>query len=409
MEQLRKFNFKTISHSTNQQINKSKSIMTNPNDIYSIQEHPNQSGQSNQSNQSDQSNKSNQRDPNVPPIYIQLPPQQTFGCGALLVKFIVGIAIFFVCGLLMLVTLSIIGATMSETIEELSHQESVLTEKFVKGNSKSKNKIAILTISGIIRSEEDGFVAKQIRQISSDANVKAIVLRVDSPGGTISGSDYYLHLMKKMKHERNVPIVVSMGSIAASGGYYVSMVGNEIYAEPSTITGSIGVIVALFNAADLCKKIGVESTPITSGSLKGMGSITKPLDKEERKIWQDLVDENFKQFKDIIRTGRKIFDDDPELLDKLATGQIYSAAEAKQNGLIDEIGYIDDAIKKAIDLSGINEYDVKVIKFKPKVNIVETLLESKTGSIQITNTAETINDLSTPKVYLIMPQVLPIK
>lgn len=316
---------------------------------------------------------------------------------------------FFVCGFILILILGLVGVKMSETIEELSHQEPMLNEKFIKGNSKAKNKIAVLTISGIISSEEDGFVAKQIRQISGDSNVKAVILRVDSPGGTISGSDYYLHLMKKMKTERNLPIIVSMGSIAASGGYYVSMVGDKIYAEPTTTTGSIGVIVPLFNAAELCKKIGFESTPITSGDLKGMGSITKPLDEEEKKVWQKLVDDSFKQFKNVIRAGRKIFDDNPELLDKIATGQVYNASEAKQNGLIDDIGFIDDAIEEAIALSGINEFDLKVIKFKPKATFVEALLENKAKSVQLINAAESISDMTTPKAYLIMPQVLPIK
>ncbi|MDR1485928.1 MAG: signal peptide peptidase SppA [Planctomycetaceae bacterium] len=374
--------------------------MTNPNDIYATQ--------TNQTNQTNQSTSSNQHGQNSPlPIYIQLPPQRTFGCGSLLLQFIVGVTIFFVCGFLFIVVLAVIGATMSSSIEELSQQEKPLTEKFVKGNSKSKNKIAILTISGIISTEEDGFIAKQIRQINNDYNVRAVVLRVNSPGGTVSGSDYYLYLMKKMKSARNLPIVVSMGAIAASGGYYVSMAGDEIYAEPTTTTGSIGVIIPLFNTASLCQKIGIESTPITSGHLKNMGSFTKKLTDEERKVWQNLVDDSFAQFKAVIREGRKNFADDPDLLDKLATGQVYNANEAEKNGLIDKIGYIDDAIDRAINLSGLSEFDVKVIKYKPKSAFMETLLESKSAANPLG--AETISDLSTPKIYMIMPQVIPVK
>jgi protease-4 len=369
--------------------------MTNPNDLYTVQE-------SHTTHQ-----QSNPNTPQPPPIYIQLPPQRSFGCGSLILQFFAGIASFFICGFLLIVILAAIGATMSESIEELSQKDKQLTEKFVKGNTKAQDKIVVMTISGVIKTEEDGFIAKQIRQASNDSNVKAIVLRVDSPGGTISGSDYYLNLLKKLRAGRELPIVVSMGSIAASGGYYVSMVGDEIYAEPTTITGSIGVIIPLFNAADLCKKIGIESTPITSGPLKNMASIAKPLSDEERKIWQKMVDESFEQFKSVIRDGRKNFDDNPEELDKLATGQVYNAHEAEQNGLVDKIGYIDDAIDRAISLSGASEFDVKVVKYKPKSNFVETLLESKLNSNPLD--AETISELSTPKVYLIMPQVLPVK
>ncbi|MDR2172195.1 MAG: signal peptide peptidase SppA [Planctomycetaceae bacterium] len=360
--------------------------MSNPNDIYNTQKN----------------------DPNQPTINIQIPPQKTsLGCGSLFLQFIVSVAIFFACGFLFIVFIAAIGATMSESIEELSHRETLLSEKFVKGNAKSKNKIAILTISGIIKSEDDGFVAKQIRQITNDTNVKAVVLRVDSPGGTISGSDYYLHLMKKMKVERSLPIIVSMGSVAASGGYYVSMIGDEIYAEPTTITGSIGVIIPLFNAESLCEKIGVHSTPVVSGNLKTMASITKAPTEEELTIWQNLVNDSFKQFKDVIKDGRKNFDENPELLDKLATGQIYNANEAKENGLIDNIGFIDDAIEKAISLSGLSEFELKVIKYKPKAAFVEALLEGKIKSNPLN--AENISDATTPKIYMIMPQVLPVK
>ncbi|MDR2642984.1 MAG: signal peptide peptidase SppA [Planctomycetaceae bacterium] len=364
--------------------------MTNPNEIYGVQ--------------GNQPNQPNQNGQNIPPIYIHLPQQRTFGCGSLLLQSIVNFAIFFACCFLLIVVLAVIGATMSE---EIAQKETLLSEKFIKGNYKSTNKIAILTISGVITTNEDGYIAKQIRQINNDHNIKAVVLRVDSPGGTISGSDYYLYLMKKMKAARNIPIVVSMGAIAASGGYYVSMVGDEIYAEPTTITGSIGVIIPLFNAASLCQKIGFESTPITSGHLKGMGSITKPLGEEERKVWQKLVDESFAQFKAVIRNGRKNFEESPELLDKLATGQVYNAMEAEENGLIDKIGYIDDAIDRAISLAGVSEFDMKVFKFKPKSVFLEKLLESN-SSVNPIGT-ETISDLTTPKVYLIMPQVLPVK
>ncbi|MDR1924765.1 MAG: signal peptide peptidase SppA [Planctomycetaceae bacterium] len=344
----------------------------------------------------------------LPPIYIQVPPpQRTWGCGTFFLQFIVGVAIFFVSGFLLFVGLAFIGGAMSASLEQLAQRETPLTEKLVTGNIKSTDKIAILSISGVISTEEDGYIVKQIRQISKDPNVKAVVLRVDSPGGTMSGSDYYLHLMQQMKEDRKIPIVVSMGSLAASGGYYVSMIGDEIYAEPTTTTGSIGVIVPLFNVAALCKKIGVESTPITSGNLKAMGSITKQLNDEEKQIWQKLVDDSFNKFKEVIREGRKDFEDDPEKLDKLATGQVYNAKEALDNGLIDKIGYIDDAINRAMDLSGTSELDVKVIKYKQKNTFVESFLDGNTTKNPLNS--EAISEITSPKVYLLLPNVLPVK
>jgi protease-4 len=283
--------------------------------------------------------------------------------------------------------------------------EKTLTEKFLSGNQDAKNKIAIITIGGVITSEEDGFIAKQIRKAQEDTDVKAVVLRIESPGGTMAGSDYYLHLLKKMKSKRDVPIVVSMGSVAASGGYYVSMIGDEIYAEPSTITGSIGVIVSLFNGSELCKKIGIESTPITSGPHKAMGSFAKPMSEEERVIWQRLVDDSCDRFKKIIRDSRKEFARNPEDLDKLATGQIYTANEAVENKLIDKIGFIDDAVERAQDLADLTSRDCKTIRYKPKQTLTEILLEGRSPNKLLSG--ETLSEVTTPKVYLLCPHVIP--
>jgi len=306
---------------------------------------------------------------------------------------------------------AIIGSLvqMSTSLGDLAVDslDDSLRERFVSGDRQATNKIAILTIEGIITGAEDGFVAKQIRQIIKDEDVKAVVLRVDSPGGTMSGSDYYHYLLKKMKQERNdLPLVVSMGSIAASGGYYISTVGDEIFAERTTITGSIGVIASLYDATELAKKIGVESTPITSGQHKRMGSFLQPMSDEEKAIWQGLIDDNFERFKEVIREGREDFADDPESLDKLATGQIYTATEAEANRLIDRIGFLDDAIAAAMKRAGFNETNSKAIKYRPKLKFMDALLESR-SPVSILGT-KTLQDLTTPQIYLLCPHVLPI-
>jgi len=299
---------------------------------------------------------------------------------------------------------AIANNALSEITAELD--EKTVTEKMIGGNKNADHKIVVVTIDGLITSNAEGFVAKQIRRVISDTKVKAVVLRVNSPGGTMSGSDYYHHLLKKMKSERKIPIVVSMGSIAASGGYYVSMVGNEIYAEPSTITGSIGVIASLFDASELFNKIGVESTPIVSGPHKAMGSFMKPMSEEERVLWQRLIDDNFDRFKKIIREGRGEFANNPAELDKLATGQVYTANEAVANKLIDKIGFLDDAIEQAGLLARLDERDYKVIQYKPKLDFMEMLLESRAPNKLLSG--KTLSDMTTPKVYLICPHVIPV-
>ena len=347
--------------------------------------------------------------PPHPVYYYQQPPAQSAGCSR-----------FFVHGLIVLLVLGMVGvgvlfgsfflftvATDGMSVLMADSQEKTLTEKIIGGNRSADNKIAVITIEGMIVSNADGYIARQIRQAMSDDNVKAIVLRVDSPGGTMSGSDYYLHLLKQMKKsKKDIPIVVSMGSIAASGGYYVSMVGDEIYAEPSTITGSIGVIASLFDASELLEKIGVEMTPIVSGPYKTMGSFAKPMTEEERVLWQRLIDDNFNRFKEIIREGRGYFANNPAELDKLATGQVFTANDAVANGLIDEIGFMDDAVEQAGNLAEMAERDYKVIQYKPKLSFMETLLESRAPDKLVSG--KTLFDMTTPRIYLLCPQAMPV-
>ncbi len=341
--------------------------------------------------------------------YYQPPQQRGVGCFGFLLRAVCVVFALCCCMFIGLVLVASMLAGLSE-MEQFTPIENRLTEKYIKGERTAKQKIAIISVSGMIIGSEDDFVTRQIRQASSDGNLVAVVLRVESPGGTMSGSDYYHHLLQKMKAELECPVVVSMGTIAASGGYYVSMVGDEIYAEPSTITGSIGVIVSLYNGAELLKKIGVEATPITSGPLKTMSSFAKPLTEEERAVWQNLVDDSFGLFKKVIRDGRKDFAKNPDKLDKLATGQIFTANEAKANGLIDEIGYIDDAFDRAMTLAGVSEANAKVIRYQPKKTFVDVLVEGRFSgkNPDAALLMEGIADATTPKIFAICPQVLPI-
>jgi len=287
-------------------------------------------------------------------------------------------------------------------------QERQLTERTIGGNRSADNKIAVINISGMIVSNADGFIARQIRQAQSDNNVKAIVLRVDSPGGTMSGSDYYLHLLRQLKSKRNIPVVVSMGTTATSGGYYVSMVGNEIFAEPSTLTGSIGVIAGLFNASELLEKIGIEMTPVVSDRTpyKTMGSFARPMTEEEYALFKHLIDDNLDRFKETIREGRRHFADNPEELDAVATGQIFTASDALANGLIDKIGFLDDAVERAGSLANMAERDYRVVQYRPKLSFMESLLESRAPNQLLSG--KTLFEMTTPRIYLLPPQVIPI-
>lgn len=242
-----------------------------------------------------------------------------------------------------------------------------ITEKYVSGQKTATDKVAIISIEGVIM-EGQGFVKHQIDHIKDDKNVKAVVVRVDSPGGTVTGSDYIYHHLKKLREEKGIPVVVSMGSIAASGGYYVSMaVGDQeksIYAEPTTTTGSIGVIVPHYDVSGLMKEYDIKDDSIASHPRKQILSMTKEMPAEHREIIQGYVNEAFERFKDIVKSGRPKFREDPSKLDALATGEIFSATKAKDGGLVDEIGFVEDAVDRAMELASLSKDKTRVVKYK---------------------------------------------
>jgi protease-4 len=276
-------------------------------------------------------------------------------------------------------------------------------DKYRYGTSK----VVVLNLEGVIIDGDD-FLDSQIDQARHDDRVRAIVLRVDSPGGTISGSDYIYHHLRKLAEEKGIPLVVSMGSLAASGGYYVSMaVGptpETIYAEPTTWTGSIGVIIPHYNIAGLMEKIGADEDSIASHRLKGMGSITRAMTEEEKQIFQELVDESFGRFKSIIRSGRPRFAQDPAALDKLATGQVYTAEQALKSGLIDRIGFLDDAVERAIDLAKLDRDDITVVEYEPLPTLAG-LLFGATGTRRTEIDLAALLDLTAPRAYYLYSRV----
>jgi protease-4 len=265
-------------------------------------------------------------------------------------------------------------------------------------------KIAIIDISGAILEGEESFTKKQIDRVREDDDVIGIVARINSPGGTITGSDYLYHHLGELARERELPLVVSMGSVCASGGYYVAMaVGDKedvIFAEPTTWTGSIGVIIPHFDLSGALSAVHVEDDSIMSAPLKDLGTPTKPMTDEERKLLQALVDESFAEFKAIVASGRKKFKDDPAALDAVATGQIFTAKQALANGLIDKIGFLEEAIERVLALAGASEDDVRCVKYEKQPTLVDAIVGSDArhslrGGIELGR----LIDLATPRAY----------
>ncbi len=280
-------------------------------------------------------------------------------------------------------------------------------ERYHSLSKEATEKIAIVTIAGTIM-EGEGFVKKQLDRIRDDENVVAIVLRIDSPGGTVTGSDYLYHHIRELCAERELPLVVSMGSMCASGGYYIAMaVGdaeNVLFAEPTTWTGSIGVVIPHYDLSGLLAELRVKDDSIASHKYKLMGSPTRVLDPaeraEERKLFQELVDISFAGFKEIVRGGRPQLRADDEALDAVATGQIFTAAQAVQNGLVDKIGFIEAAIERAAELAGRQTDEVRCIKYSKPPASLSMLLGRPAAPTGLWNAdLGTLLDLTAPRAY----------
>ena len=305
-----------------------------------------------------------------------------------------GWAAFFVC-LLILIGQWTMLSDYFDTTEGIE-------EKFVSGEQLGDDKIAIISIEGVIM-EGDGFVKQQIDRIREDENVKAIVVRVDSPGGTVTGSDYIYHHLKKLREEKSLPMVVSMGSMAASGGYYVSMaVGeqeNSIYAEPTTTTGSIGVIIPHYDISGLLARYDVKDDSIASHERKQMLSMTRPISDAHRELIQGYVNESFERFKGIVKAGRPAFAKDGSALEQLATGEIFSADQALKQGLVDKIGFVEDAIDRAIELAKLDKDKVRVVKFKRPATLFDMSPMALAAREQQGFNLAQLLELSAPKAY----------
>ncbi len=236
-----------------------------------------------------------------------------------------------------------------------------LQETQVDGTGKAK--VLLVEISGMISSQEkEGFrpgpsmiasVKEQLTRAAKDENIKAVVLRINTPGGTVTASDIIYHELKTFKATRKIPIIASIMDLGTSGGYYIAAAADTVVAHPSSVTGSIGVIMLTMNARGLLEKVGVEAMAVTSGPRKDMGSPFRTMTMEERAIFQGLIDSFYQRFLTIVQEGRSNLQ--MEQIKRLADGRIYTGEQAKAAGLVDEIGYLEDAVELAKKKAGLTE------------------------------------------------------
>jgi protease-4 len=292
------------------------------------------------------------------------------------------------------------------------------------------------------------FVHKQIEKVARDPKVKAIVLRIDSPGGTITASqDLYARLLElrdgtHLKAQGVArPIIVSMGGVAASGGYYIAMAsgtaeeGSYVMAEDITITGSIGVYVAMLNIAEFAQRYGIRMDLIKAGGIKASGSLFHEMSPQERQPWQDMIDNAYDKFLEIVATGRKgrlaktdleevlnmptpiklydskgvpIKDADGQAKTvpytrQRADGGIFTTKKAIELKLVDAQGTLKDAVAMAAKKAGLADSPYKAVKYERPTSLLESLLGVETRSAQTYLEPERLANLAIPRLWVMMP------
>ncbi|MCC7349235.1 MAG: signal peptide peptidase SppA [Phycisphaerales bacterium] len=271
----------------------------------------------------------------------------------------------------------------------------------VKGDANQK--IAVVQVNGVIADESAEQFRQLIHAVAQDSQVKALVLAIDSPGGAVTSADQMYHQVRRFKATRpEVPIIVTMGSVAASGGYYIACAGDYLFAERSTITGSIGVLMPRFNISGLMSKWGVEETTLhaTGADFKNAGSMFSPEKPEDVAYMQSLIDQAFVQFKSVIRAGRGNKLNQP--LDQIANGMVYMGDTALKLGLIDQVGYAEDAYAHAAKQAGLTNMTVVLYQQTPSLFQLLTahspLNSPQSRELNLHIDRKLLDEISTPRM-----------
>jgi len=229
-------------------------------------------------------------------------------------------------------------------------------------------RIGLIRIEGVIADSREAL--DQLEKFQRSQTIRAVVLRINSPGGGVAPAQEIYEELNKTRSQHRKPIVASMGSLAASGGYYIACASDRIFANPGSITGSIGVIMQLANISRLLEKVGVKATVIKSGEHKDMGSMTKDISPGDQKIFQEVLDDVHDQFVEAVVKGRKL---DKGKVAEIADGRIFTGRQAVGLGLVDELGDLSDAINCAAQLAGIKGRPKIVEERKRRFSLLDIL------------------------------------
>lgn len=276
--------------------------------------------------------------------------------------------------LILLTLVALAGCGMPSLVVTPVSTVSGLQETTVReGKGWFPKKVAIIEVEGLLANKrESGLLepgdnpislfAEQLDKAEADSDVEAVVLRINSPGGTVTASDIMYDRVMQFRQRTHKPVIASTQDLAASGGYYVACGADRIVAQPTGIVGSVGVIFLSLNFEGTMSKIGVRSDAIKSGSHKDMGSPLRTLTADERTIFQDMIDQYYAGFKGIVQERRKITD--PAKMSIIGDGRVMTAQQAIGLGLVDQLGSIDDALGLAQTLAGDSSNKAKVVMYK---------------------------------------------
>ncbi|MGH7397815.1 MAG: signal peptide peptidase SppA [Candidatus Rokuibacteriota bacterium] len=259
-------------------------------------------------------------------------------------------------------------------------------------------KVAVVEVEGVIGLGVDGgldtdAIIRTLGEYRDDPAVRAVVLRIDSPGGVVAPTQEIFTAVRRLR-EANKPVVASLGSVAASGGYYVAVSADRIFASPGTLTGSIGVVMQLANVEGLLKKVGVEYVVVKAGTYKDVGNFARAMTPEERRILQSLLDDIYDQFIAAVAEGRGL---ELQAVRAFAEGRIYSGRQAQGLKMVDELGGLEDAIEAAAKMAGLPP-NPKVVYPRRKFSLRD-LLRNEWGLGPVSRMLPTLSTLRTP-LYL---------
>jgi protease-4 len=314
--------------------------------------------------------------------------------------------------LVVIYMVSSIGKIKNET------QATTALSKYLNGTQSAWNttvykegsgqKLALLKIEGIITESESGTTSlssaynhrvflQQIEAAFADPNIKGIILQINSPGGGVYESDEVYHRIMELKAQYKKPLVVYMSQEAASGAYYISMAADKIYANHNTLTGSIGVIISTYNYSELANKIGVQDVTFKSGSNKDLLNPMRPITNNERAIMQELVNESYNSFVDVVARGRQM---DRQRVLEIADGRIYSGMQAKTLGLVDELGYLENAIAGTAQLAHTSDPQVLLYE-NPGPNILDWIMSMRTPTFDLSGLSQQLEQQRSPQLLYI--------